>query len=253
MVRQFVFLFLVLSLFAFSVSAQESSGGEALVSTRFSNDDLEEIMANADLEALEELHAQGFDFNEKDSAGNPSLFYLLTKNPNLEVVRKAIEYGADVNMPAANGMIPLNFVTSKANEMQLQIMMFKTLGLDVSNPEVQEQLKANLYHEMSRMIAMAEMLIENGADVNRESSLGMPLTNAVTNAWNQDIVELLIKAGADLNWQDKEGRSALFYAAAGGNDEIVMLLLKAGADPNLKDLNGNTYLDVEPVKIDSVL
>jgi hypothetical protein len=154
-----------------------------------------------------------------------------------------------VNTPVGNGMIPLNVTTSKANELQLQIMMMQTLGLDVTSPEVQETLKERLFKEMNRMIQLAQILIENGADVNKESSLGSPLTNAVTNVWNRDIVELLLKAGANPNWQDKEGRTALFYAAASGNDDIVTLLLKAGADPNIQDKAGKVYLDVEKMSV----
>lgn len=238
---------------ALNAVAQEKAQGIAMIETEFSQEDLEEMMTSADLETIDKLHEQGFDFNTKDVLGNPALYYLLTKNTDLEIARRAIDYGADVNAPAGNGMIPLNITTSKANEMQLQIMMMKTLGLDVTREDVQNALKENLFLEMNRMIEMAKMLIEKGADVNQVSSLGSPLTNAVTNAWNLEIADLLLKAGADPNWQDKEGRTALFYAAAGGNEDIITLLLKAGADPEIKDKDGKVYLDVEKIKVESVL
>lgn len=253
MLKKF-FVLTLLSCLAFAnADAEEKSEGIAMIETKFSNDNLEDLMSGADINTIENLKQSGFDFNGKDVFGNPPLYYLLAKNPDLEVARKAIEYGADVNLPAANGMLPLNIATSKANEMQLQILMMKTLGLDVTEPQVQESLKENLYREMSRMAQMARLLIENGADVNRESTLGTPLTNAVTNAWNMEIVEMLLKAGADPNRQDKNGQTPLFYAAAGGNDDIVALLLKSGADPDIKDNAGKVYLDVEKVKMDSIL
>ena len=210
-------------------------------------------MAEIDLDGIETLKQQNFDFNTKDSEGNPALYYLLTLNPDLKVAQKAIEYGADVNMPAKNGMIPLNIATSKANELQLQIMMMKTMGLDVENPEIQDKLKANLFREMSRMRELAQMLIDAGADVNRESTLGTPLMNAATNAWNAEIVQLLIDADADLNKTDKNGRTALFYAASGGNDDIVALLIDAGADTSIKDKEGKLYLDIDKVDVGNVL
>ena len=131
--------------FAISVSAQENNSnapaavetaaapspkeGSATVSMPKAdqNSDLEKQMTEANLDSIEMLKKQNFDFNTKDSAGNPVLYYLLTRNPDLNVAKKAIEYGADVNMPAKNGMIPLNVATSKANELQLQIMMMKTM------------------------------------------------------------------------------------------------------------------------------
>lgn len=253
MLKKIMFCFVALIMQVASTFADDGVQGIPLIDTKFSNDDLETLMTDATVQTLEDLKKQNFDFNTKDTFGNPALFYLLTKNPDLNVARKAIEFGADVNAPAGNGMIPLNISTSKANELQLQILMMKTLGLDVSNPEVQEALKANLFHEMNKMIEMAQMLIDNGADVNKESSLGTPIVNAVTNAWNREIVEMLIKAGANLNWKDKEGRTPLFYAAASGNGEIITLLIKAGADTDVKDNGGKVYLDVEKVGVDNVL
>lgn len=222
-------------------------------SASISNSELEQIMATADEQAIENLKEQGFDFNSKDNLNNPALYYALTRNHNIDVIKKVIAYGADVNMPAANGMLPLNIATSRANELQLQIMMMKTMGLDVNNPEIQEKLKENLFHEMNKAIDIAQILIDNGADVNKVSPLGTPLMNAATNAWNLEIVELLIKAGADVNAQDKDGKTALFYAASSGNDDIVMSLLKAGADPDIKDASGKTYLEIERIDVGNVL
>lgn len=253
MLKKIFILSSLLCLVFINANAEGKVQGIAMIETQFSNDNLEDLMTGADLNTIENLKQSGFDFNEKDVFGNPPLYYLLTKNSDLNVARKAIEYGADVNLPAANGMLPLNIATSKANEMQLQILMMKTLGLNVSEPEVQETLKENLYREMSRMTQMAQMLVESGADVNLESPLGTPLANAATNAWNLEIVEMLLKAGANPNWQDKNGQTPLFYAAAGGNDDIITILLKAGADPDIKDNAGKVYLDVEKVKMDSVL
>lgn len=229
-----------------------AAGGNVMAELE-ENNDLEAMMAQADVAVIEDLKQKNFDFNAKDPAGNPVLYYLLTRNPDLAVAEKAIEYGADVNRPAANGMLPLNIASSKANELQLQIMMMKAMGLDVSNEEVQNELKKNLFHEMNRMIAMAKMLIDKGADVNQSSVLGTPLMNAVTNAWNQEIVDMLIKAGAELDKTDADGKTALFYAAASGNDDIVAMLLAAGADPDIKDKNGKTYLEIEKINVGNIL
>jgi len=211
---------------------------------------LEEQAAVWTPEDVERLHDEHFDFNQKDFSGNTALYYLLSRNPNLETIRKVIEYGADVNTPSSTGILPLNVATSKANELQLQIMMMKTMGLKMQDENVREQLEKNVFHEMERMLEITKILIEHGADINKESVLGTPLMNAVTNMWNVDIVELLLDAGADINQRDKDGRTALFYAYASGNDDFVSLLMKAGADVNVKDKDGLTYLEVEKVHIE---
>ena len=215
--------------------------------------DMEEQMKNATLASLDELKQQNFDFNAQDPNGNTPLFYLLTRNRNAEVAQKAIEFGADVNTPTKSGILPINIPTSKANELQLQIIMMQAMGLDLNDPEVQEKVQEKLFHEMERMLKMAQMLIAAGADVNQEGALGTPLMNAATNAWNYEIAKLLIEKGADVNAQDKNGKTALFYATAGNNDDVAMLLLKSGADADIKDNDGKTYLEIDRLNIESTL
>lgn len=213
------------------------------------NDDIqknmEEIVASWTVDDVEKAHENGFDFNTKDFKNNTPLYYALSRDLPLDVIKKIIEYGADVNEPAGNGMIPLNIPTSKANELQLQILMFKTMGLDMSDPKVEEELEKKVFFEMSRMVEIAAVLIDAGADVNKESVLGTPLMNAATNHWNEEIINLFIKYKADVNKTDKNGRTALFYAFSSSNDDIVSLLIQAGADTNIKDKDGRTYMEIE--------
>lgn len=233
------------------VTDSEATNAEAEKKSDVSvqNDDIqknmEEIIASWSLEDVEKAHENGFDFNTKDFKNNTPLYYALSRDLPLDVIKKIIEYGADVNEPAGNGMIPLNVPTSKANELQLQILMFKTMGLDMSDPKVEEELEKKVFFEMSRMVEIAAVLIDAGADVNKESVLGTPLMNAATNRWNEEIINLLIKYKADVNKTDKNGRTALFYAFSSSNDDIVSLLIQAGADTNIKDKDGRTYMEIE--------
>lgn len=239
-------LVLALCLNSFNVFAQEAQiESTPQVTTSFLPENIEEKVASWTIQDVENLKNEGFDFNAKDSAGNAPLYYALSRNPNIDVIKKIIEYGADVNEPSQNGILPINVVTSKANELQLQIMMMKTLGLNMKDAKVEETLEKNVFLEMDRMFQLAQTLIEAGADINKLSPLGTPLMNAVTNAWNINIIELLVKSGADLNKTDQNGRTALFYAYSSGNDDIVTALIKSGADINIKDKDGLTYLEIE--------
>ena len=240
---------LVVLLFSPSITNAQ----EAVVTTEFSDTEIEEHMANADVNYIQTLQNENFDFNQKDKSGNPPLYYILTRNQSLDVAKEAIKAGADINLATDSGILPFNIATSKANELQLQIMMMKTMGLNTEDPAVQEELKKQLFNEMSKAIEMAQMLIDMGADLNAQSSLGTPLMNAVTNVWNMEIVEMLIKAGADLNVTDKNGKTALFYAQASGNDDIIKLLIDSGADTTIQDNEGKLYSDMEKVNVDPAL
>ena len=163
------------------------------------------------------------------------------------MAKKLIEAGADVNAPSANGMTPLVIATSKANELQLQKMMINTMDFEEQKEVVEAKVNEEIEYEMNRAIAMLQMLIEQGADINQETPLGTPLMSASTSDWNKDMVEILLEKGAKVNQQDKNGRTALFYAQVFDCQQISQMLLAGGADVAIKDNNGKTYLEVESI------
>jgi len=58
------------------------------------------------------------------------------------------------------------------------------------------------------------------------------------------IVEMLIEQGADVNRvETSNGWTALIWAAKQGHDDTVRVLLRHHADKTIKDLSGNTAID----------
>ena len=232
-----------LALFCFLLSTP-ANAAEKNVELQIENIGWETLAQEMNLSSLDSLKREGFDFKALDDKKNALFYYVLTSNPKYILVKKLIEYGADVNQPSANNILPLNVITSKANEIQLQILTLQTMGIDIYNSKIKDAFEEKIYEEMSAMLAISRLLIDAGADVNKKSSLGTPLMNAATNSWNIDILKLFIDSGADVNATDNIGRTALFYAALAGNTDIIDVLLKAGANPDIKDQSGKTYLDV---------
>ena len=78
---------------------------------------------------------------------------------------------------------------------------------------------------------------------------GMTLLINASLVGQQKVVELLIQRGASVNLQDSLGNSALINAVVAsrsggaGNPDIVSELLRAGADARLRDIDGRTALD----------
>lgn len=208
---------------------------------------VQKILSSQNEKAFDNLIAQGLDVNSRDEEGNTMLYYVLTHNKDLLMAKKLIEAGADVNAPSANGMTPLVIATSKANELQLQKMMINTMDFEEQKEVVEAKVNEEIEYEMNRAIAMLQMLIEQGADINQETPLGTPLMSASTSDWNKDMVEILLEKGAKVNQQDKNGRTALFYAQVFDCQQISQMLLSAGADIAIKDNNGKTYLEVESI------
>lgn len=208
---------------------------------------VQKILSSQDEKSFDNLIKQGLDVNSRDEEGNTMLYYVLTHNKDLLMAKKLIEAGADVNAPSANGMTPLVIATSKANELQLQKMMINTMDFEEQKEIVEAKVNEEIEYEMNRAIAMLQMLIEQGADINQETPLGTPLMSASTSDWNKDMVEILLEKGAKVNQQDKNGRTALFYAQVFDCQQISQMLLAGGADIAIKDNNGKTYLEVENI------
>lgn len=64
----------------------------------------------------------------------------------------------------------------------------------------------------------------------------------------EEIAQLLLENGADVNARDSAGRTALFTAAIADNVSLIEFLLAHGADKSHKDVKGKTAFDSAPAK-----
>jgi ankyrin repeat protein len=89
---------------------------------------------------------------------------------------------------------------------------------------------------------IAELLLENGGEVNSKSDTGQtPLIWAAQDG-QEDALRLLLQNKADVKIQDRYGFTALHAAALKGHEAIAQVLLENGADPEQKDHDGWTPL-----------
>lgn len=73
--------------------------------------------------------------------------------------------------------------------------------------------------------AIAELLIEAGADLNTPDRDDTTPVMAAAAMGASHLVEIFVKKGVDVSIVDKTGYNVLMYAAASGSEEIVRLLL----------------------------
>jgi ankyrin repeat protein len=89
---------------------------------------------------------------------------------------------------------------------------------------------------------VAQFLIENGANLNYNSTMGTPLMAAVVKG-NIEIVNLLLAKNVDINQTDANGTTALIYAVQFKNVNLVKLLQSKNADKTKVDINGKTAFE----------
>ena len=85
---------------------------------------------------------------------------------------------------------------------------------------------------------MVEFLLQNGADVNVQTSLGYTPLHLVETHMDTKLAKLLIQNGALINAQDNNGNTILHYISVNNNIEMARLLVENSA--NVDALNNDT-------------
>jgi hypothetical protein len=143
-----------------------------------------------DEDALEELARSGWLASSDEGA---ALLKQAIERDDVEIARRLIELGSDLDGSADNRLPPL--------------------------------LSA-------RSSSMVDLLVKAGANPN-ERPIGRVAARTplmTTSYKDASVAETLLKAGAHLEDMD-DGRTALWYAACAGNWRVVTVLLRAGANP----------------------
>ena len=86
---------------------------------------------------------------------------------------------------------------------------------------------------------LAQLLLDNGADVNAQSEDGSTSLHWATD----NIAKLLIKNKSDVNAQDAYGQTPLHFTTCFKRDTVFKILLENGADPFIKNIDGKIPLD----------
>ena len=96
-------------------------------------------------------------------------------------------------------------------------------------------------------INIVHLLLNRGAEINVPSKNDQrvtPLHSALANPHNAAVAQLLIDRGADLNARQSEGYTPLHYAAANGLEQIVRSLIAKSVDVSAKEAGGKSAYDL---------
>ena len=90
-------------------------------------------------------------------------------------------------------------------------------------------------------IASVKILVEAGADVNKNNHYGTPLVRAAKGG-HEECLEFFLSKGVDVNACERSCCTALDLAARHGHEACLNLLIEAGANVNSLKPNGFTTL-----------
>ena len=178
-------------------------------------------------EVVEKLLANSADLNVE---GEPLLHLAIDKKigqPNLQIVKKLIDYGANIETQDQSGRSPLRLALLQRNDEIIKVLLlygakfsmiiFSLLALK-GDPET------------------VQIMLDHGAELKNFDGLPQIVVHG-----RLDVLRVLIRHGVDLNRYTLFGNVPLNFAIGRNLMKIIFELLKNGANPNLPDRrNGNT-------------
>lgn len=165
---------------------------------------IEEALQNCDIEAVRQWCIKNPNWIESvDEFGDTPLLGIIELG-NLDLIRCLLDQGADPNAQGEDGNTPL------------------TIAVDDESAESE---------------AIMTLLISRGADVNQFGFSGSTPLHMAAARGNVAMARLLIEAGADVNRRKEidAQETPLMDAAYAGRPEALQLLLDHGADASVKD------------------
>jgi ankyrin repeat protein len=177
--------------------------------------------------------------NQKDIDNNTALYYAVSKG-HLDVVRKLIARGADINIKNNE----LDKTALHTASVQGHINVVRELIAQGADINIQSKIKDTaLIHAINyRHLDVVRELIAQGADIhmldcNNNSAL---IKISGNRPLDVQVVRELIAQGADINFQNDYKNTALHVASENGNLDIVIELMAYGAKTGLKNSNNET-------------
>ncbi|MDM8335451.1 ankyrin repeat domain-containing protein [Wolbachia pipientis] len=192
------------------VELEESSASEALIQKLFSNDDL----------------------NAKDSMGYTAL-HKAVFSKRFDEVKLLIDKGARVDVQDKHGLTPLFYSVMNNDEKMIKLLV-ETGNANVNLGKYNNPLGIAITRGY---IKSAEYLINKGANLDQQDSIGRTLLHKAAEDGNLAAVKFLIDHGARLDVLDTWNNTPLHVAANvkvnKGHIEIADYLIKNGANINL--------------------
>lgn len=177
--------------------------------------------------------------NESSLKLDPTALIDAVKNDNIDLVRKLIAQGVDVNIKQSDGRTPLMFAAGIGNIDCAKELIAK--GADV-NVKYSNGMTSLMYASMRNHPLIVLMICEKNVDINAKDCEGWSALNKAVGKGFIDCVKILLEKGADANTKDNDGQSALMSASQEGHHAILKLLIENGADCDSTDRHNATAL-----------
>ncbi len=168
------------------------------------------------------------------------------KDKDIEAVKQILEADQEVlNSINEMKLSPLSYAASNNNLEVVKFLIAFGAKVDDETDAIPPLFSAVAHDNL----AIAEILLKNGANPNQKDSLGNTTLHVAAENTNLDLLKLLIDFGGDVNAVNNYNWSVMHSAAYGIANHreqwaVIEFLLKAGAKANKQDDTGLYARDV---------
>jgi ankyrin repeat protein len=211
-------------------------------SPAFSREDLISAADAGDLARVQLILSSGVPANAASERNGLTPLIGAAQRGHVEVVRKLLEFHADVNAKANDGLTAVMQAAQAGHAPVVKALVAAGAELNIKRGDGATALIGAAQHGHA---AIVDELLAGHANVHIPTDAGVTAIAAASLYGHGGIVRALIKAGADVNVKDRRfGATSLIMAAQQGHIEVVRALIEAHADVNARMPNGQSAMDL---------
>lgn len=177
---------------------------------------------------------------KKHKFDHQQLLFLAASSGNLEIVKLAIQKGADYKAINAYGK---NLLLIGADHSNLSIVQYAISELKM-NPLTKSSSNENalMLASEGKNVTLISYLLDQGININEKDNKGRTAIFHSLENRNQEAFYFLKDKNADLTVVDASGNTLLNYAAKNKRSDICTWLLNNGHSPSVSNTNGDLPL-----------
>lgn len=204
-------------------------------------DDLHACASNGDLDGVRRELTQGVFVDDRDERNDTALAHAVSSpGEALGVIRLLIEAGADVHATVgAPERFLLDLAAATGDVDRVHALLDAGADIRRVSPKGYTVLVHAVYklHDHQGLVPMVEFLVQNGADLDRETEYGESPLSVASYQGRFDVVRCLLDAGAD---PTRLGWTRLMQAVALGTAAEARVLLEREGGLHDRDAWGRT-------------